>query len=457
MDANFRLKNRMRSSDAADPGLHTGLAYFVPEAPYKAHLLKFASQKDMSDISTISTCSGFKTLAHAESKFSTGLRATGVGLCLCARHKFVQANGVGDLQKGERYCNTDYVFFSALALLLLLSVIVSYDIACQWKVNLWERMNRLPDELQVPLALAAAGFLFGIPKFHCPAHSLLCGIPHSLNLMPGVGRTDGEGSRHDTLDDHFGHHNWRKYMMMDAVPLTMNAGTSLRTKLLVALLKRDCQQGALEEFNAAIGANLREEWTSMITAWEKDKSWANPYVNVKHNLVEIHSKKYAIRLIAAERRFERENARERENDLRRRNETLTLREKWNLICSKHTYEHEAHQALNDEWAKARARAHRWTEEAMLLKEEMQRVRVYLNWRAKWWATRTAVRVQDNILAEAIQRGLLARFTYLWENVDVRVESSTAWMDVDAEGLVTQAALEEANEDKEGEDDEDDNL
>lgn len=47
MDANFRLKNRTRSSDLADPGMHTGLAYFVATKPYSAHVLQFASQKDV--------------------------------------------------------------------------------------------------------------------------------------------------------------------------------------------------------------------------------------------------------------------------------------------------------------------------------------------------------------------------------------------------------------------------
>lgn len=47
MDANFRLKNRVRSSDAMDPGLHTGLAYFVENGPYNKHVLQFASQDDV--------------------------------------------------------------------------------------------------------------------------------------------------------------------------------------------------------------------------------------------------------------------------------------------------------------------------------------------------------------------------------------------------------------------------
>jgi len=48
MDANFRLKNRMRSSEAADPGLHTGLAYFVKNEPYLEHVKKYATQTDVS-------------------------------------------------------------------------------------------------------------------------------------------------------------------------------------------------------------------------------------------------------------------------------------------------------------------------------------------------------------------------------------------------------------------------
>jgi hypothetical protein len=38
----------MRSSEAADPGLHTGLAYLVKNEPYIEHILKYASQKDVS-------------------------------------------------------------------------------------------------------------------------------------------------------------------------------------------------------------------------------------------------------------------------------------------------------------------------------------------------------------------------------------------------------------------------
>ena len=105
----------MRSSIKKDPGLHTGMAYFTDDEPYRKHVLKYATQKDVSPFQLshilfltksffqISSCSGFKTLAHAETKFSAGLRSTGVGMALCARHEIVRSGGVGDLQKGERF------------------------------------------------------------------------------------------------------------------------------------------------------------------------------------------------------------------------------------------------------------------------------------------------------------------------------------------------------------------
>lgn len=50
----------------------------------------------------ISTCVGFQAIAKATTKFSKGLRYTGVGSVICARSEMFLANGVGNLQKGER-------------------------------------------------------------------------------------------------------------------------------------------------------------------------------------------------------------------------------------------------------------------------------------------------------------------------------------------------------------------
>lgn len=122
----------------------------------------------------------------------------------------------------------DYILLSALAPCVFLNVFISYDIACQFKLGFEKRMKDLPQELKLSSSVRTD---WGIPKCHCPAHKLPCQAPHLLNLKPGVGRMDGEGierswsemnrianstkemgpgSHHDTLDDHFGHHNWRK-------------------------------------------------------------------------------------------------------------------------------------------------------------------------------------------------------------------------------------------------------
>ncbi|KAJ7661213.1 hypothetical protein B0H14DRAFT_2178788, partial [Mycena olivaceomarginata] len=79
------------------PRLGTGWAYMLENMSYREYLLTVTDQKEMS------TCSGLAALDYANTKFSRGYSSTGVGMGVCARHEFVQPNGVGDLQKGERY------------------------------------------------------------------------------------------------------------------------------------------------------------------------------------------------------------------------------------------------------------------------------------------------------------------------------------------------------------------
>ena len=47
-DANFRLKSRLRPSTHEDPWLAPGMAYFVDNVPYDEHVLKHATQEDVS-------------------------------------------------------------------------------------------------------------------------------------------------------------------------------------------------------------------------------------------------------------------------------------------------------------------------------------------------------------------------------------------------------------------------
>ena len=81
--------------------------------------------------------------------------------------------------------------------------------------------------------------------------------------------------------------------------------------------------------------------------------------------------------------------------------------------------------LRLEWAKSRAHAARAREEVMLLKEEMNRVLKYLEWKSEWWRQRAAARTDLNkYLTEGIrayaqdqadvQAALRVHFRKLWE-------------------------------------------
>ncbi|KAF9014455.1 hypothetical protein BDZ89DRAFT_1142297 [Hymenopellis radicata] len=301
VDACFRLTNLFRSNQSVDPSLHPGAGYMLEDiGDYGMHILNNATQKD------INTCSGFKAIAHADAKWHTGMRSTGVLAVCCSRHEMVSSQGVGNLQKGERYCNSDYVVCSALRDSHdLKDVLFSYDIACQWIINFPERMEALPEDLQLPddMDVSAA-----IPKGHCPGHQIACQIAWAMGIQVGVGRTDGEaierlwafvrmcassikemgpGSRADTLDDQFGFHNWCKLIGLGL--------TFLRRS--VKAKGQGIKQTALhDDFTAHLPPDVVARWTEWVEAWEKDKqSRPNPYAQDDANRETEAKARYRVR------------------------------------------------------------------------------------------------------------------------------------------------------------------
>ena len=53
-------------------------------------------------------------------------------------------------------------------------------------------------------------------------------------------------------------------------------------------------------------------------------------------------------------------------------------------------EDEFNGTMQVEWSKARACMQRWNEELLIVQEDMQRVLVYLNWKAGWWHERSSL-------------------------------------------------------------------
>ncbi|KAG1769718.1 hypothetical protein EV702DRAFT_1181707 [Suillus placidus] len=282
IDANFRLKRKAVSSDQMDPGLNAGWAYFVEECAYKTYLSERAGERQER-----STCVSHNAVNMADIKSSRGLAATGIGTVDCARHEFKLPNGVGDLQKGERYLNMDYLVFSALVGFTATMLNISYDIACQWSKNLWNRMDSIPAHLHIPRSNMVIRYF--VPKFHIAAHVAACQVNFSWNLTKWVGRTDGEapergwananrvasstkemgpGTRRDTLDDHFGDWNWKK---------TTTVGRTLKRKMEEAVKWEREHRAALYDLEATVQPALLEEWGLEVRIWEEDNTQPNPF------------------------------------------------------------------------------------------------------------------------------------------------------------------------------------
>ncbi|KAF9035697.1 hypothetical protein BDZ89DRAFT_924767, partial [Hymenopellis radicata] len=285
IDANFRTRNALVSTPERDPPLGDGWSYFVPRDPYLRHVRTHVTEDD------ISSCSGFKAMFLANLKNVRGLRTTGVVGVTCSRHGLWRAHGMGDLQRGERYCNVDPPVAATLKMHDL-EVVMSYDIMCNYGKHFWERVEELPEEWRVDRDRAQR-VLCCIPKFHLWAHKPVCHAPYSFNYVPGVGRTDGEqvernwadsnraaaqtkmmgpGARQDTLEDIFGAHNFRAIQSF--------ARMFLR-RLAEAIKEAHTHGREFDDFSAGLetllGKSVLDSWTREIVAWERDHTAPCPY------------------------------------------------------------------------------------------------------------------------------------------------------------------------------------
>ncbi|KAJ7214613.1 hypothetical protein C8J57DRAFT_1600815 [Mycena rebaudengoi] len=253
IDANFRLKRKDVSSEEKDPGLGPSRAFFCEVGSYMQHV-----EKHWKEPQERSRCVAHDAVDKPD-KESRGTVSSGIGAVDCVRHNMKRPNTVGDLQLGERYINMDYMFFVGIKGTELLRFYVSYDIACQWHINIWKRMMKYGHDIRFVYEGRYMTFL--VPKFHLP-----CNLLFSFNLMRDVGQTDGStkemgpGSRRDHLDDHFNDWNHKKIVgfgrlmlrkMQEAVP------QMVETKL------------ALRDMEAALATEVVFTWTKMMETWEE--------------------------------------------------------------------------------------------------------------------------------------------------------------------------------------------
>jgi len=197
----------------------------------------------------------------------------------------------------------DYVFGSAMCSVGVSTVVISYDIACQWFINLKKRINKQwPAEIRIPNSIK---LIPAIPKLHEPMHETANHQVYSLNFIPGVGaldcecpervwsphnalrnstKTQGPGSKHNVLDDHFNFWNWEKYKNIGlmlaqkskAAVAEHNLQTEAHRGLCALILGQSINRVVDVEKNTAILA----KWEAICTQWESEdfpKSSKNPY------------------------------------------------------------------------------------------------------------------------------------------------------------------------------------
>ncbi|PPQ82214.1 hypothetical protein CVT26_009204 [Gymnopilus dilepis] len=278
IDANFRLKNQLISNYSVDPGLGIGMSYMVPRESFEEYVKSRAGDVDMTEDDKRGC--GLQAVEQANTKFSKGLRYTGVSSVSCGRSEMILPCSVGNLSKGERYCVMDFSVASALRFVCaVLLVILSYDIACQWFVNFASRVaNFWPNELKPP---ASMSFVPLIPKLHEAGHKKPKNHEQfSFNFCKGAGQTDGEGperiwsahnalgnatktmgpgTRHDVLDDQFSFWNYEKYKGM---------GRALMRRYQKAVPERNRQTEAHRGFTASLKPRDVKRWEEMCELWD---------------------------------------------------------------------------------------------------------------------------------------------------------------------------------------------
>ncbi|KAJ7761424.1 hypothetical protein B0H16DRAFT_1312223 [Mycena metata] len=297
IDANFRMKRKQVSSEESDPGLNNGAMFFSEVKEYMVHVKEHWDTEQEK-----SRCVSHDAVNQPD-KEARGTASSGIGTVDCARHNMKRPNGVGDLQKGERYINMDWMFWKSLeGYDDLVQLVVSYDIVCQWRINIWTRLLKYKPELRQNARTGERYYMWLIPKFHLPAHIEACNILYSFNLTPYVGQTDGEapergwananplaastkemgpGARRDTLDDHFNDWNHKKIVALGRVMLE---------RIQKAVGQMVEKQQELVEVEASLPPDIVKSWTEAMELWEKDSRQPNPF-----NVAEKHATVQAVR------------------------------------------------------------------------------------------------------------------------------------------------------------------
>jgi hypothetical protein len=201
------------------------------------------------------------------------------------------------------YANMDFVVMASLAGLTLLLLTISYNITCQWKIHLKERLEKLPKDMQLPPDIKLQCALL---VWHAGSHNNDCQNENSLSFKPGVGKSNGEGIERtwfrlnsaaaftkdtgngqpaDTLEGMVDDHNFLKNVGQGEFETACGwlqhtktiQGDALQQRLVVAIAEHDRQIEVFKDVNKTVSKEVRDEWKAMIDDWLATPSKTNPY------------------------------------------------------------------------------------------------------------------------------------------------------------------------------------
>ncbi len=181
----------------------------------------------------------------------------------------------------------DYIFWSSIKTAQVKNVTLSYDVGCQYKINMEERRKKLHIALRQddrsPFVDVA------LPVWHGDIHVVKCKTENSLLYQDGVGKSNGEGVertwaafnamawqtkemhpevQHDAIEDWVDCHNFRK---------NVGLGETLHLRLKIALVEQDTQVKEFQDIDLTLKRDLRAEWMKKVNDWQADHSRPSPY------------------------------------------------------------------------------------------------------------------------------------------------------------------------------------
>ncbi|KAF9471316.1 hypothetical protein BDN70DRAFT_939041 [Pholiota conissans] len=232
LDGNFHLNRYKKNSSSDDYSLYSGHSYYPKDSEFKAYLRSLPA-KDIDDKIDCPI-----KAVKSQNKSGDNLSETGVLNVQCS-HVIVRSTV--DLQRGERFANTDYAVKCAIEqnkdpnsgkpFVNPAGIMLSYDMSCAYNVHMSSRFTeRFPHIASVVEKITPL-----IPLVHVNNHKENCVYEYSCSYVPNAGHFHGEtaehewaelnqvatqtrqmnnGHRQDVLIDHHSDWNWKKVANM---------------------------------------------------------------------------------------------------------------------------------------------------------------------------------------------------------------------------------------------------